>query len=149
MLARDVMTRAPFIVTAGEPISRAAELMRDLDLGMLPVVDDADNLFVMGVLTDRDITVRCVAPGHDAGCTVGDHMTSGRIATVMEDEDVERAIALMERVQVRRIPVVDSANCLVGIIAQADIARKLGDVEPLRIEHALERISAPGHVLVS
>lgn len=140
--ARDLMTRSPAAVTPHEPIARAAEIMHDLDVGIVPVVDNQSSKRLLGVITDRDITVRCVAKKHGSGCSVKDHMTSQHLDTVHCEDDASTVISLMEREQVRRIPVVSGDNRLEGIIAQADLARKLGPKEPLKVEEVLERVSA-------
>ncbi|HVX38597.1 MAG TPA: CBS domain-containing protein [Gemmatimonadaceae bacterium] len=120
---------------------RAAKLMHDLDVGFVPVVDDVRARHLLGVITDRDIAVRCVAKKHGVSCTVGDHMTSTRLDAVHPDDDADDAIALMERDQVRRIPVVTDDNRLEGVIAQSDVALKLGRQQPLVVERILEHIS--------
>ena len=147
MKARDIMTANPRVVTPGEPILRAAELMRELDVGIVPVVDDRSVMRLEGVLTDRDIVVRCVAHGHGTACRVRDHMTAMPLGTVAPDSDVGEVVAIMERDRVRRIPVVEGNGRLAGIIAQADLAVKLGPKEPRRVEHVLERGTAPAHAL--
>ena len=143
MKARDIMTANPRVVTPMETIVHAAEIMRDLDVGIVPVVDDLTTMHLEGVLTDRDIVVRCVAHGHNASCRVGDHMTTDHLGVVRADADVDDVIRRMEQDQVRRIPVVADGSRLVGIIAQADLAVKLGPKEPLRIEELIEKISTP------
>ena len=143
MKARDIMTADPFFITQKEPISRAAEIMRDSDVGIVPVVDDASSKRLLGVITDRDIAVRCVAKKLDPACAVGDHMTSSPLGTVRPDDDIEQVISLMEREQVRRIPVVSENNKLAGMIAQADLATKLGPSQPKKIEEVLEQVSSP------
>jgi CBS domain-containing protein len=143
MKARELMTSDPHVVTRRDSIARAAEIMRDLDIGLVPVVEDPVSMHLVGVITDRDIAVRCVAKKHGISCTVADHMTPAPLATAEPDDDVDAVIATMERSQVRRIPIVDGDNRLVGIIAQADLATKLGPKEPKKLEEVLERISAP------
>jgi CBS domain-containing protein len=145
MKARDIMTPNPSVITPDEPIGRAAAIMRVLDVGIVPVVDDATSMRLQGVLTDRDIVVRCVARGHDGRCRVRDHMTADHLDTVGPDADAAEVIARMEGDRVRRIPVVGDDGRVVGIIAQADLAVKLGPKEPLEVEHLLERISEPAH----
>jgi CBS domain-containing protein len=125
------MTANPRTVTPADSISRAAEIMRDTDVGIVPVVEDAGTMRLAGVVTDRDIAVRIVAEGRDSNVNVREIMSSG-LATVRPDDDVERVTELMKSEQVRRIPVVEGDR-LVGIIAQADVARegrdkKTGDV---------------------
>ena len=145
MKARDIMTPDPSVVTPQHPIVHAAEIMRERDVGMVPVVDDVSNMRLEGVLTDRDIAVRCVAFGHDGSCRVQDHMTTEGLDVVRADADISEVISKMETDQVRRIPVVADGSRLVGIIAQADLAVKLGPKEPELIEEVLERISEPAH----
>jgi CBS domain-containing protein len=140
------MTANPRVVAADEPVSSAARVMRDLNVGCLPVVDSKAHLHPIGVITDRDLAVRCMADRHDWACTVGDHMTAGGLVTVTRDTDVTEVVRLMERYQVRRVLVVEDDQ-LVGIIAQADLALKEGPLEPLLVEHVLERISTPNIAL--
>lgn len=147
MKARDIMTPNPAVVTPDAPISRAAEIMRDLDVGIVPVVDDVSSMRLEGVLTDRDIAVRCVALRHDPNCRVADHMSARNIDTARPDADIGDVIAKMEKDRVRRIPIVDEHKRLVGIIAQADLAVKLGPKEPREVEHLLERVSEPVQAL--
>lgn len=143
MKARDIMTANPRVVTPTEPVTHAAEIMRDLDVGIVPVVDDIATMHLEGVLTDRDIAVRCVAFGHHGNCRVSDHMTSDHLDVVRADAEVNEVIKRMEEGQVRRIPVVADGSRLVGIIAQADLAVKLGPRQPDVIEELIERISTP------
>ena len=142
MRARDLMTANPQVVTADEPVSTAARIMRDLNVGCVPVVDDKAHMHLTGVLTDRDLVVRCMAERHQRDCRVADHMTTAGLATVDADADVAEVIRLMESNQVRRIQVLEGGR-LAGIIAQADLALKEGPLEPLMVEHLLERVSAP------
>lgn len=146
MKARDIMTSDPHVTTQREPVSRAAEIMRDLDIGIVPVVDDTSSMRLIGVITDRDIAVRCVAKKHGSACTVGEHMTSEHLNTVHPNDDIEVVIALMERDQVRRIPVVSDDNRLAGVIAQADLATKLEANQSHKLEHVLHRVSEPHKV---
>jgi CBS domain-containing protein len=145
MKVRDIMTTDPFVITRNEPIWRAAEIMRDIDVGIVPVVDDAASLHVLGVITDRDIAVRCVAKKHGMSCSVGDHMTTN-LGTVHPDDDVDAVISLMEREQVRRVPVVSESNRLAGMISQADLALKVGPNRPTKVEAVLQHVSTPRKV---
>jgi CBS domain-containing protein len=120
--AREIMTPDPEIVTPEEPISRAAQIMRTYDVGIVPVVSDPDSRNLIGVITDRDIAVRHVADSHMEDCTVGTHMTRDDIETVEENDDSATVLAAMKRREVRRIPVTNKNGKLLGVIAQADIA---------------------------
>lgn len=141
MKAREIMTAEVECVTRQDSLSRAAQIMRDADIGAVPVVDDRQSMKLVGVITDRDIAIRHVAGDNAAECSVGDHMTSGRLHTVRPDDDVDDVLRTMKAEQVRRIPVTENDR-IVGIIAQADIAingegdRETGDV--------VEKISEPG-----
>jgi CBS domain-containing protein len=140
MKAREIMSSNIECVTREDSLTRAAQLMRDADIGAVPVVESHDSMRLVGVITDRDIAVRHVAGDNSDNCTVGDHMTSGRIYTASPDDDVDDVMRTMKTEQVRRVPVVDGER-LVGIIAQADIATE--DVDDARTGEVVERISEP------
>lgn len=142
MKARDIMTAAPMTVTPVDSVRRAADVMRELNVGAVPVVEDRVSNMLRGIITDRDITVRCTAEAHASNCLVKDHMSAMPLQTIHPDEDVSRVIEKMERGQVRRLPVITPDGVLVGIIAQADLATKVGPTQPRRIEELLERVSA-------
>lgn len=141
MKAKDVMTRNPRSVTPDTPARDAARIMKDEDVGIVPVVDDTSGRLV-GVITDRDIALRIVAEGRDGGASVRDVMSSTKLATCRPDEDVDRVMETMASEQLRRIPIVDERGSLVGIVAQADIVRKAGNDR--KAEETIERISQPG-----
>ena len=131
MKARDIMTSNPQCVTADESITRAAEIMRSADVGVVPVVEDSGSMRLAGVVTDRDIAIRVVAEGRDGNTSIRDVMTSNT-KTVGPDDSIDRVTEIMKSEQVRRVPVCEGDR-LVGIIAQADVARegkdsKTGDV---------------------
>jgi CBS domain-containing protein len=140
MKARDIMTSNVECVTREDSLSRAAQLMRDADVGAIPVVEDRGSMRLLGVITDRDIAVRHVAGDNADDCTVGDHMTSGRIFTVSPDDDMDTVMRTMKTEQVRRVPVCEGDR-LVGIIAQADIATD--EIDDARTGEVVERISEP------
>ncbi len=142
MKAKDVMTPNPDVVTPDEPVKRAAELMRDRDVGIVPVVEDRSSMKLCGVITDRDIAIRHVASGHDNSCRVRDEVSKERLSTVRPDADVKDVMEVMKREQVRRVPVVESDNRLIGIIAQADLAER-GPSEK-EVGKVVEKISQPG-----
>jgi CBS domain-containing protein len=132
MKARDLMTSNPECVTADESIQRAAQIMRDKDVGSVPVVDDRSSMRLAGVITDRDIAIRHVAEGHSGSDAVRTHM-SGNVRSVGPDASTDEVLNAMRDAKVRRVPVVEGDR-LVGIIAQADIAtdshigdRKVGE----------------------
>lgn len=140
MLAREIMTTDPECVRASDPIERAAEVMRDVSVGLVPVVDGADEPRLIGVVTDRDIVVRHVAEGHGNGCTVEEAMTTDGLVTARPDDDVDTVMRRMREAQVRRVPIVEDGH-LVGIVSQADLAVQVTDER--EVERTLEAISRP------
>jgi CBS domain-containing protein len=122
---RDVMTANPKSCSSNASITEAARAMSTEDVGPIPVVD-GDRL--VGLLTDRDIVVRVVAEGRDPQSTTVGEIASSDLATVSPDENLDRALQLLAERQVRRLPVVEGEK-LVGIVAQADIARHGDDAQ--------------------
>ena len=141
MKIQDVMTRNPATVTPDALASEAARIMKDEDVGVVPVVEDNESRKLVGVVTDRDLAVRLVAEGRDAQSRVRDVM-SGRLHTGRADDSLDNAMDTMAREQVRRIPIVDERGALVGIVSQADVVRKAKDES--KAEDTIERISEPG-----
>ena len=122
--ARDVMTKDAQCVQEDQTLADAARLMRDLDVGALPICGNDSRL--KGMITDRDIVVRCIADGGDPRSTQVSSLAQGKPVTVGADDDIEVALRTMSAHQVRRLPVIDGHD-LVGMISQADIARNLPD----------------------
>ena len=120
MLVKELMTEAPVSVEAEEPVSAAARIMRERNIGALPVCDAEGK--PVGMVTDRDIVTRCVASGASAeSVRVGDVMTCGAV-TAETNVPLGEALERMEREQIRRLPVTEGGR-LVGILSVADIAR--------------------------
>lgn len=120
MLVKELMTAAPVSLETEEPVAAAARLMRERNIGALPVCS-ADGQLV-GMLTDRDIVTRCVASGADAASQrVAEIMTRGAV-TAETEEPLEAALGRMQREQIRRLPVTESGR-LVGMLSLADVAR--------------------------
>jgi CBS domain-containing protein len=142
MKAHEIMTPRPEVVTAKDPISRAASIMRDRDVGVVPVVRDTASMVLEGVITDRDLAIRHVADRHTDDCTVGSHMSKGSMQVVGESDDLNAVIAAMERAEVRRVPVTDTNGKLLGIIAQADVAR-CQDIPKAQVAEVVQRVSEP------
>jgi CBS domain-containing protein len=145
MRAAEIMTENPETLTPDATLADAARKMRDLDVGIIPVVD-GESRRLKGVITDRDIAVRAVAEGRDANSTrVSDCMSEG-VETCNKNDSIRDVLQLMKREQVRRVPITDREGRLVGIIAQADLAVDFaGDDEgrQRKVARAVERISAP------
>ena len=114
------MSSNPCAIEADKPVSYAAQMMRDEDVGFAPIVD-GDRL--VGTLTDRDIAVRVVAEGRDPNETLVRDVATNNLITVDPEDDLDEAMRLMARHQVRRVAVVQGGR-LVGVVAQADVARE-------------------------
>jgi CBS domain-containing protein len=137
MKIREVMTRDVEVIHPNDTLRDAAEKMRGLNVGPLPVCDGQR---VLGMLTDRDIVVRAIADGKDPSSTkVSEAMSSG-IQFCFEDDDVDIVLDRMKEQQIRRFIVVDQDKKLVGIVAIGDLAREVSDK---KVGEALEGISEP------
>ena len=121
---REVMTSKLCSIDADKPVAYAAKMMRDEDVGLAPIVE-GDRL--VGTLTDRDIAIRVVAEGRDPESTSVREVASTDVVTVDPQQDLDEALRLMAQHQVRRIPVVEEDGRLVGVVAQADVARQADD----------------------
>jgi CBS domain-containing protein len=117
----EVMTQRPRAVTAQTTVREAARLMEEEDVGSLPVVEEGGRL--VGIVTDRDVAVRVVGRGLDANTTVVGDVASTDVVALSPDHDLDEALSVMAREQVRRVPIVVRENELVGMVAQADIAQ--------------------------
>jgi CBS domain-containing protein len=117
---REVMTQRPRAVTAQTSVREAARLMEEEDVGSLPVVDEGMRL--IGIFTDRDVAVRVVGRGLDSDTTIVGDVASREVVALTPDDDLDEALKLMARQQVRRVPIVVRENQLIGMLAQADIA---------------------------
>ncbi|MGH3002266.1 MAG: CBS domain-containing protein [Gaiellaceae bacterium] len=116
----DLMTEHPRTISTDSSIVDAAKLMREEDAGVAPITD-GDRL--VGVVTDRDIAVRVVAEGKDPASTKVEEIASKKLVTIDPQQDLDEALRLMASHQVRRLPVVSEDGKLIGILAQADVAR--------------------------
>jgi CBS domain-containing protein len=131
---RDVMTPGPETIQADRPVAEAAKLMKSADAGMIPVLSNGK---LLGTVTDRDIVVRVIAEGKDPQSVTAGEIATTDPVTVEPQQDLEEALHLMARHQVRRLPVVENGR-LVGVLAQADVARE-GDER--QVGETVEEIS--------
>jgi CBS domain-containing protein len=143
MKARDVMTTYPSVVLPDETTIEAARIMRDRNVNVLPVVGDLRNRALVGILTDRDLVVRCMAAGHDGACLVREHMTTAPLIWVGPDADVREVAAKMAGHTFRRIPVLDHGRRLVGVVALADLDVKARATHPVLVEDVERYIYPP------
>lgn len=132
---QELMTRNPCSIDADKSVAYAAKMLRDEDVGLAPIVE-GDRL--VGTVTDRDITIRVVAEGKDPESTKVKDIASINLVTVDPLQDLDEALKLMAKHQVRRLPVTEEGGRLVGLLAQADIAKSVGDKQTGRV---VEQIS--------
>ena len=129
MKCQEIMTENPVCCLTGDKVYEIAQRMQTEDVGALPVVENHDTRKLIGIVTDRDLAVRVVGASRDATNTlVGDVMTPDPIVCHPLD-DLDTTLETMARCQIRRIPVVDEAGQVVGIIAQADVATRLNNYD--------------------
>jgi CBS domain-containing protein len=131
---KDLMTPNPTTVEPEMPVSEAAKRMAREDVGPIPVVEDGR---LVGIVTDRDLVVRVLADERDPASTTVREAASGGLVTVSPDDDLVKTLDLLAKHRVRRLPVVDGDR-LVGIVAQADVAREFGSA---RVGDVVEAIS--------
>jgi CBS domain-containing protein len=122
--AREIMTPDATCVGEKETLADAAKKMADLDVGSLPICGEDNRL--KGMLTDRDIVVKCLARGGDPTRTTAGELAQGKPVTIGADDDAQEILRTMGEHQVRRLPVIDGHQ-LIGIVALADVARALPD----------------------
>jgi CBS domain-containing protein len=140
MKIESIMTREPICCEPSESVEKVAQLMREFDIGAIPVVSDFISRRLVGIITDRDICTVIIAEGkHPAKTAVNLYMTRTLI-TCSPDDNLEACEDLMKKHRVRRIPVVDRENSCVGIVALADLARVS---TPERLQATIAQISTP------
>lgn len=127
MQVQEVMTPNPICCPPDATLQEIAQKMLECDCGEIPVLDARHR--PIGVVTDRDICIRGVARGLDARRTTAQEVMSTPVFTVKPDDSLEVCCRQMEAHQIRRVPVVDESGACCGIVAQADIARRLGERE--------------------
>jgi CBS domain-containing protein len=120
--AREIMTPGAECIGENDTLVEAARKLRDLDIGSMPICGEDDRL--KGMLTDRDIVVKCIADGGDPSTVTAGSLAEGKPVTIGADDNIEDALETMKQHQVRRLPVIDGHE-LVGMLAQADIARSM------------------------
>src|SRR5581483_9843129 len=121
---RELMTDNPRSLESGSTVMEAARLMRDEDTGIVPVVEGER---LVGTVTDRDIAIRVVAEGRSPESVTVGEIASRELVTIDPQQDLDEALRLMARHQVRRLPVVEEDGKLVGIVAQADVAKRASE----------------------
>jgi len=137
----DVMTANPACCTAMDTVDKVAQVMRDQDVGAVPIVENQQMKKLIGIVTDRDLAMKVVAEGRDSRLTRVQDVMTRNLMTCRPQDDLQNALDTMAQMQVRRIPVVDNNGMIVGIIAQADVATRVED--PRKTAEVVEEISQP------
>lgn len=122
--AREIMHAGVECIGEHDTLDKAARMMRDMGVGALPICGDDDRLH--GIITDRDIVIKCLAEGRDPSSTTAAELAEGTPATVEADSDLHGVLRIMSERQIKRLPVIDQHR-LVGMISEADLARHLSE----------------------
>ncbi|MCP2274924.1 CBS domain-containing protein [Nocardia amikacinitolerans] len=123
MKARDIMHAEAECIPADETLDRAAQMMRNMDVGALPI---CENDRLVGMVTDRDIVVRCIAEGHDPSRVRAGDLAKGTPRWVDADAELQQVLDIMEQNQIKRLPVMENKR-LIGMISEADLAKNISD----------------------
>jgi len=124
---RDIMTKNPICCLAGDNAVHAAQLMRENNVGILPIVENQENKKLAGVVTDRDLVLKLMADGLDPWTTAVEHAMSKPVLACSPDDSYDEAFSLMEKHRIKRVPVVDNSGRVVGMISQGDVALRVRD----------------------
>ena len=125
----EVMTKSPIYCLPNETVIKAAELMKRKNIGPILVIENEQTQRLVGIVTDRDLALKIVAEGRDSKTTKVEAVMTRNVVTCRADDDLQKALDAMAEHQLRRIPVVDNDNKVLGIIAQADVATRVDQPE--------------------
>jgi len=134
----DIMTRDVEVIDMDASLREAAAKMKALDVGLVPICDGET---IKGTLTDRDITIRAIADGHDPATTKVSEIMTTDLAYCYEDQEIEEALSLMDVKQIRRLPILNRDQELVGIVSLGDLAVHSGEKE--LVGDTLKEVSRP------
>jgi CBS domain-containing protein len=125
----EVMTKNPVCCLPSDMVIKVAELMKSKNIGSIPVIESEQTEKLVGIVTDRDLALRIVGEGRDAKSTKVEVVMTRKVVTCRADDNLQKALDAMAEHQLRRIPVVDNDNKVLGIIAQADVATRVDQPE--------------------
>jgi CBS domain-containing protein len=125
----EVMTKYPVCCLPLDSVAKAAELMKNGNFGSIPVIENEQTQKLVGIVTDRDLAITIVAEGRDAKSTNVDAVMTYKVVSCRADDDLQKALDSMAKQKLRRIPIVDHDNKIVGIITQADVATRIDQPE--------------------
>jgi CBS domain-containing protein len=135
----EVMTKNPVCCLPNDAVSKLAELMKNKDIGSVPIIENEQTKKLVGIVTDRDLAVKIVAEGRNPKSTKAEEVMTRNVVTCRAEDDLQKALDAMSGHKLRRIPVVDNNDGIVGIIAQADVATR-GD-QPEKTAAVVREIS--------
>lgn len=138
----EVMTKDPVCCQPNDTVAETAKLMLKNNIGSIPVVENEQTRKLLGIVTDRDLALKVVAEGLDSSSTVVYLVMTGKVVTCQAGDDVQNAMDAMAKHQLRRIPVVNDKNEVVGIIAQADVATRVD--QPEKTAFMVKEVSQSG-----
>jgi CBS domain-containing protein len=125
----EVMTKNPVCCLPDDMVVKAAQLMKRENIGPIPVIENEETRKLVGIVTDRDLALKIVAEGRDAKSTKVEAVMTHKVVTCRADDDLQIALDAMSEHQLRRIPIVDNDNKILGIISQADVATRVDQPE--------------------
>lgn len=137
----EVMTKNPVYCLPGDAVIKAAELMKSENIGPILVIENEQTQKLVGIVTDRDLALKIVAEGRDARSTKVGLVMTREVETCHAEDDLQKALDAMSEHQLRRIPVVDNNNKILGIISQADVATRVN--QPEKTAEMVKEISQP------
>jgi CBS domain-containing protein len=135
----EVMTKDPFCCLPNDSVEKAASMMKRENVGSIPVIETEQTKKLIGIVTDRDLALKIIAGGLDPKSTKVNAVMTYEVVTCLADDDVQKALDAMAEHQLRRIPVVNNDNTIVGIIAQADVATRVD--QPNKTAEMVKEIS--------
>jgi CBS domain-containing protein len=125
----EVMTKNPVCCLPNDTVSKVAQLMKSKNIGPVPIIENEQTKKLIGIVTDRDLALKIVAEERDPKSTKAEEVMTRKVLTCRAEDDLQKALDAMSRHKLRRIPVVDNNNGIVGIIAQADVATRVDQPE--------------------
>jgi CBS domain-containing protein len=125
----EVMTKNPVCCLPNDSVAKVAELMKNENIGSIPVIENVQTQKLVGIVTDRDLALKIVSEGRDARSTNVEAVMTRKVVTCLVGDDLQKALDAMAEHQLRRIPIVDNDHKIVGIIAQADVATRVDQPE--------------------
>lgn len=135
----EVMTKNPVCCLPNDMVAKAAQLMKRENIGSIPVFENELTKKLVGIVTDRDLALKVVAEGRDAKSTKVEAVMTRKMVTCLAEDDLQKALDSMSEHQLRRIPIVDNDNKILGIISQADMATRVN--QPEKIAEMVKQIS--------